>query len=472
MIAWLGLAAQCRRTVCRMAPTSGTIKKFFEDKGFGFVTPDDGSEDIFVHVKDNPDLVGCQAGDAVTVNTEWDDRKGKYKGTDLSVGGGGGGFEGAPGGGRWPRRERAWPVSDAVSLTQTPSAPPHVGTSQVWRSAWSPTYLQLYFYDPVSRRVSWTLPSGATLDPRDAAFSSQVWRCAWSPQRQRHYFYDPILRSAAWTVPSGFAVDTSGLAARRAAQPYQEAASSEDGQAQPAGISIPPMPRRAASYAAARLWQSDTDAIAAASSWQSGTGARDTWTFIPPTPRRAPPGAAAASRESASGAMDAAWYGPAAPGNPDVWYGRGRNRRAEFIRLRDEAAQALRAGLAERRAAVAREAQRHAQGTPAADETGGSFSSADSCALHGVPSGPHAASEDGGAVSLTVPDPTTPEMGGDLAPVGTWLPWPPWSEVAAALDLHHVLPLFLRSLRSGSCHTPFLRIWIRIKTFRVGARGP
>merc|ERR1712060_560729 len=79
--------------------TSGTIKKFFEDKGFGFVTPDDGGDDVFVHVKDNPDLEGCQQGDAVRYDAEWDDRKGKYKGKNLSVSGGGGGGGGGGYGG-------------------------------------------------------------------------------------------------------------------------------------------------------------------------------------------------------------------------------------------------------------------------------------------------------------------------------------------------------------------------------------
>ena len=126
-----------------------------------------------------------------------------------------------------------------------------------------------------------------------------------------------------------------------------------------------------------------------------------TWTFVPPTPGRAPPGASAASRENASGALDAAWFGPFAHDNPEVWHGRGRNRRAEFIRRRDEAAQVLRAGLAERRAAVAHEAQRHAQSTPAAEEAGGSWSSADACAPQSVPSDPQAATGEVDAVCFS-----------------------------------------------------------------------
>eukprot|EP00747_Dinoflagellata_sp_TGD_P129074 gnl/TRDRNA2_/TRDRNA2_174625_c2_seq8.p1 gnl/TRDRNA2_/TRDRNA2_174625_c2~~gnl/TRDRNA2_/TRDRNA2_174625_c2_seq8.p1 ORF type:complete len:106 (+),score=32.30 gnl/TRDRNA2_/TRDRNA2_174625_c2_seq8:92-409(+) len=80
--------------------STGTIKKFFEEKGFGFITPDDGGDDVFAHVKECPELEGCQAGDPCTFDTRWDDRKGKYNATNVSVsGGGGGGGGGSYGGG-------------------------------------------------------------------------------------------------------------------------------------------------------------------------------------------------------------------------------------------------------------------------------------------------------------------------------------------------------------------------------------
>jgi cold shock CspA family protein len=52
--------------------------KFVGHKGYAFIAPDDGDElSIFAHVKQNPDMEGAQAGDAVTYDTTVDQRPGK-----------------------------------------------------------------------------------------------------------------------------------------------------------------------------------------------------------------------------------------------------------------------------------------------------------------------------------------------------------------------------------------------------------
>ncbi|CAE7230371.1 cspA [Symbiodinium pilosum] len=70
---------------------SGVVKNWNDDKGFGFIGPDDGSEDLFCH---NSCLRGCKGlgkGDKVVFDSEYDDRKGKMRAVNVSLEGGGGG---------------------------------------------------------------------------------------------------------------------------------------------------------------------------------------------------------------------------------------------------------------------------------------------------------------------------------------------------------------------------------------------
>jgi CspA family cold shock protein len=59
---------------------SGTLKFYNAAKGFGFITPEDGSKDVFVHAT-ALEMAGIQSlneGDKVTFVLE-DDRKGRGK---------------------------------------------------------------------------------------------------------------------------------------------------------------------------------------------------------------------------------------------------------------------------------------------------------------------------------------------------------------------------------------------------------
>jgi CspA family cold shock protein len=59
---------------------SGTVKFFNGAKGFGFITPDDGSKDVFVHATavETAGLRSLNEGDKVSFVLE-DDRKGRGK---------------------------------------------------------------------------------------------------------------------------------------------------------------------------------------------------------------------------------------------------------------------------------------------------------------------------------------------------------------------------------------------------------
>ena len=59
---------------------SGTLKFYNAAKGFGFITPDDGSKDVFVHASalEKAGIQSLNEGDKITFTLE-DDRKGRGK---------------------------------------------------------------------------------------------------------------------------------------------------------------------------------------------------------------------------------------------------------------------------------------------------------------------------------------------------------------------------------------------------------
>ena len=65
--------------------TQGTVKWFNSQKGYGFIQPDDGSKDVFVHISavERAGMHGLNDGQKVSFDLEADRRTGKSSAANL-----------------------------------------------------------------------------------------------------------------------------------------------------------------------------------------------------------------------------------------------------------------------------------------------------------------------------------------------------------------------------------------------------
>ncbi len=67
--------------------TTGTVKWFNATKGFGFIQPDDGGSDVFVHISavERSNLGSLNEGQKVSYELERDQRSGKMSAGQLQA---------------------------------------------------------------------------------------------------------------------------------------------------------------------------------------------------------------------------------------------------------------------------------------------------------------------------------------------------------------------------------------------------
>ncbi len=67
--------------------TTGTVKWFNGQKGFGFIQPNDGGTDVFVHISavERAGLTGLAEGQKVSYEAKVDKMRGKTSAENLQV---------------------------------------------------------------------------------------------------------------------------------------------------------------------------------------------------------------------------------------------------------------------------------------------------------------------------------------------------------------------------------------------------
>ncbi|PSH65678.1 cold-shock protein [Phyllobacterium brassicacearum] len=67
---------------------TGTVKWFNSTKGFGFIQPDDGGTDVFVHISavERAGMRGLNDGQKISYEMVRDKRSGKLSADELSAG--------------------------------------------------------------------------------------------------------------------------------------------------------------------------------------------------------------------------------------------------------------------------------------------------------------------------------------------------------------------------------------------------
>jgi CspA family cold shock protein len=196
---------------------TGTLKKFFAEKGFGFIAPDDGSPDLFAHKRA---LLGANEaaiaeGVKVSFQSEVEDRTGKPKATTWSiVGGDAAAMAGAMAmmGGPMPDYGGLAAASFGAARMSpygmaTPGMPMPGALPLGWEQVADPSTGKPYYCNRATGESSWTVPvAAAPVAPLPVAAPAGPalppgWEQAPDPATGKFYYFNRATSETRWDPP-------------------------------------------------------------------------------------------------------------------------------------------------------------------------------------------------------------------------------------------------------------------------------
>lgn len=209
---------------------TGIVKKFFKEKGFGFITPDDGSPDIFAPARN---LVGCDEADVaegvkVSFESEMETRTNKPRAStwrllDASalgspaLGGAYGAYGalptyGIPGafgaaptglGDRYSPYGAAIPAAYGGLPAPAFAFPAHYAPLPAsWEQVTDPASGKAYYWNRATGETSWTPPAAPPLPaPVVAPRLPDGWEQAVDPATGKPYFFNRSTGETRWDPP-------------------------------------------------------------------------------------------------------------------------------------------------------------------------------------------------------------------------------------------------------------------------------